>query len=100
VAIVKAAMLKLEATAAGGLGPMLGPSGESATWGTHVLRSIDHPSSEVRLLTVEMLSGTDNLLVRERFTQRLGVEQDRDVRDAIERALSAMRRQKSGTYGP
>jgi HEAT repeat protein len=95
VAVVKAAMLKLEATAAGSLGPVLRPPGDPTSWNAHILRCIEHPSTEVRLLAVEMLSGTDSPLVRQRFIERVAVESDRAVRDAIETALAAMRRPRS-----
>jgi HEAT repeat protein len=51
-------------------------------------RCLDHPSSGVRLLAVELLAEVDLSGARARLTRRSLVETDRDVRNAIDRALS------------
>jgi hypothetical protein len=51
-------------------------------------RSLEHPSAAVRLLVVEMLAEVDLADARSRLTHRLLVELDREVRLAIDRALS------------
>jgi HEAT repeat protein len=84
-AVVKAAMLKLET---------------GGTEGEELLRCLDHPSPDVRLLAAETLAGSDNPVLRERLAQRASVELDRDVRDALEGALSSIRwRGERGSHG-
>jgi HEAT repeat protein len=51
-------------------------------------RSLDHPSPNVRLLAAEMLGEVDIAGARTQLTRRSLIESDRDVRGAIERALS------------
>jgi len=51
-------------------------------------RSLEHHAASVRLLVVEMLAEVDLADARARLTHRLLVELDREVRQAIDRALS------------
>ncbi len=51
-------------------------------------RSLEHSSASVRLLVVEMLAEVDLADSRARLTRRLLIEIDREVRLAIDRALS------------
>ena len=51
-------------------------------------RSLEHPSPSVRLLAVEMLAEVDLAGARAQLTRRGLIESDREVRLAIERALS------------
>jgi HEAT repeat protein len=84
--VVKVAMLKLET---------------SDTDGEELLRCLDHPSPDVRLLAAETLAGSDNPVLRERLAQRAAVELDHDVRDALEGALSSIRwRGERGSGAP
>jgi HEAT repeat protein len=83
--VVKVAMLKLET---------------SGTDGEELLRCLDHASPDVRLLAAETLAGSDNPVLRERLAQRAAVELDRDVRDALEGALSSIRWRGERGSGP
>ncbi|MDI3288923.1 HEAT repeat domain-containing protein [Polyangium sp. 15x6] len=84
-AVVKAAMLKVETS---------GPDGEA------LLRLLDHPSPDVRLLAAETIAASDNTSLRERLAQRASHELDRDVRDTLEGALSSIRwRGERGFFG-
>ncbi|MDC0741455.1 HEAT repeat domain-containing protein [Polyangium mundeleinium] len=85
-AVVKAALLKVETS---------GPDGEV------LLRLLDHPSPDVRLLAAETIAASDNSTLRERLAQRASLELDRDVRDTLEGALSSIRwRGERGFFGP
>lgn len=75
-AVVKAAMLKIDT---------------SGTEGEELLRCLDHPSHDVRLLAAETLAASDNPALREHLAQRTSHEIDRNVRDALEGALSSIR---------
>jgi len=75
-AVVKAAMLKIET---------------SGTEGEELLRCLDHPSLDVRLLAAETIAASENPSLRERLAQRTSHEHDRDMRDALEGALSSIR---------
>jgi hypothetical protein len=92
-AVVRAALLKLAGSAHG-------PE--------PISRCLDHPSAEVRLLAAEMLSKLAHRpqspvvaaegggAVRARLSQRVTVEPERDVREAIEEALAALHRRGGG----
>jgi HEAT repeat protein len=62
-------------------------------------RCLDHPAPGVRLLAIEMLAEVDVAAWRARLTRRALVETDRDVRAAIDRALSPGSR-GFGSMGP
>ncbi|MEP7125097.1 MAG: HEAT repeat domain-containing protein [Byssovorax sp.] len=62
-------------------------------------RCLDHPAPGVRLLAVEMLDEVDVAGARARLTRRALIETDREVRAAIERALSPGSR-GFGSIGP
>ncbi len=74
--ILAAAMLKLET---------------SGTEGEELLRLLEHASHDVRLLAAEMCAASDNPVLREQLAQRTSHEVDRNVRDALEGALSSIR---------
>ena len=62
-------------------------------------RSLDHPAAGVRLLAADMLAEVDVAGARARLTRRALIETDREVRAAIERALSPGSR-SFGSMGP
>jgi HEAT repeat protein len=62
-------------------------------------RSLEHPAPSVRLLAVDMLAEVDLSGARARLTRRALIETDRDVRAAIDRALSPGSR-AFGSMGP
>lgn len=76
-AVVKAALLKLAAAA---------PAGLAAP--AALIRGLEHPSTAVRVLAVEMLADDASEEARRRLVKQLFVEPDRAVREAIQRALA------------